>query len=108
MKIFDFSTSSDWIADIFKHDLVSGSFIPPNDIRQLRDLTRYYRKLVGFNTGEKNRTQNSLTVSNIKLDDVFSNVFGKSATAITDYLLEHPGETFDVTPFVDGRCKTPI
>ena len=97
-----------WIADIFKHDLVSGSFIPPADIRQLRDLTRYYRKLVGFNTGEKNRAQNCFTVSNIKLDDVFTNVFGKSATAITNQLLEHPGETFDVTPFVDGRCKTPI
>jgi len=97
-----------WIADIFKHDLVSGSFIPPADIRQLRDLARYYRKLVGFNTGEKNRAQNCLTVSNIKLDDVFSNVFGKSATAITDQLLEHPGETFDVAPYVHARCKTPI
>jgi transposase len=97
-----------WIADIFKHDLVSGSFIPPSDIRQLRDLTRYYRKLVGFNTGEKNRAQNCLTVSNIKLDDVFTNVFGKSATAITDRLLENPGETFDVAPYVHGRCKTPI
>jgi transposase len=97
-----------WIADIFKHDLVSGSFIPPADIRQLRDLTRYYRKLVGFNTGEKNRAQNCLTISNIKLDDVFSDVFGKSATAITNRLLEYPGETFDVTPYVDGRCKTPI
>jgi len=97
-----------WIADIFKHDLVSGSFIPPADIRQLRDLTRYYRKLVGFNTGEKNRAQNCLTVSNIKLDDVFSDVFGKSATAITDHLLEHPGVAFDVAPYVDGRCKTPI
>ena len=97
-----------WIADIFKHDLVSGSFIPPSDIRQLRDLTRYYRKLVGFNTGEKNRAQNCLTVSNIKLDDVFSNVFGKSATAITDRLLENPGETFDVAPYVHYRCKTPI
>jgi len=97
-----------WIADIFKHDLVSGSFIPPADIRQLRDLTRYYRKLVGFNTGEKNRAQNCLTISNIKLDDVFTNVFGKSASAITDRLLEHPGETFDVTPYVHGRCKTPV
>ena len=97
-----------WIADIFKHDLVSGSFIPPADIRQLRDLTRYYRKLVGFNTGEKNRAQNCLTVSNIKLDDVFSDVFGKSASAITDRLIECPGEVFDVAPFVDGRCKTPI
>ena len=97
-----------WIADIFKHDLVSGSFIPPADIRQLRDLTRYYRKLVGFNTGEKNRAQNCLTISNIKLDDVFTNVFGKSATAITDRLLENPGEVFDVSPYVHGRCKTPI
>ena len=99
---------SSHVANLFKHDLVAGSFIPPDDIRQLRDLTRYYRKLVGFNTGEKNRAQNCLTVSNIKLDDVFSNVFGKSATAITDYLLEHPGETFDVAPFVHARCKTPI
>lgn len=97
-----------WIADIFKHDLVSGSFIPPADIRQLRDLTRYYRKLVGFNTGEKNRAQNCLTISNIKLDDVFTDVFGKSATAITDRLLENPGEVFDVSPYVHGRCKTPI
>jgi len=97
-----------WIADIFKHDLVSGSFIPPADIRQLRDLTRYYRKLVGFTTGEKNRAQNCLTVSNIKLDEVFTDVFGKSASAITEHLIEHPGETFDVAPYVHSKCKTPI
>ena len=58
-----------WITDIFKHDLVSGSFIPPADIRQLRDLMRYYGKLTNFTTGEKNRVQNCLTVSNIKLED---------------------------------------
>lgn len=97
-----------WIADLFKHDLVNGSFIPPKDIRQLRDLCRYWVKLSSYTTGEKNRAQNCLTVSNFKLDDVFSNVFGKSATAITTYLLEHPGEKFDVAPFVDKRCKTPI
>ena len=97
-----------WIADLFKHDLVNGSFIPPRDIRQLRDLCRYWVKLSSYVTGEKNRAQNCLTVSNFKLDGVFSNVFGKSATAITTYLLEHPGEKFDVAPFVDRRCKTPI
>lgn len=47
-----------WIADIFKHDLVSGSFISPSDIRQLRDLMRYHRKLTNFTNGEKNRAQN--------------------------------------------------
>ena len=59
-------------------------------------------------TGEKNRAHNCLTVSNIKLDDVFSDIFGKSARSITDQILAHPGETFDVAPFVNSRCKTPI
>ena len=59
-------------------------------------------------TGEKNRAQNCLTVSNLKLDDVFSDVFGKSSRFITEYILAHPGELFDVTPFVDKRCKTPV
>ena len=98
-----------WIADVFKHDLVSGSFIPPAKIRELRDLTRYRVKLTNYMTGEKNRAQNCLTTSNIKLDHAFSDVFGKSATKILNYMLEHPNEkNFDVTPFVDGRCKTPI
>ena len=89
-----------WIADIFKHDLVAGSFISPADIRQFRDLVRYRWKLTNFTTGENNRAQNCLTVSNIKLDDVFSDVFGKAATAITTRLLEKPTERItDVSAF---------
>ena len=52
-----------WIADLFKHDLVAGSFMPPADIRQLRDLMRYRFKLTCFKSSEKNRYQNCLTVS---------------------------------------------
>lgn len=89
-----------WIADIFKHDLVFGSFIPPADIRQLRDLTRYMVKLTNFTTGEKNRAQNCLTVSNLKLDDVFSDVFGVASSNIIKHLLEHPDEPItDVSKF---------
>lgn len=95
-----------WIADLFKHDLVAGSFIPPPDIRQLRDLMRYRVKLTNFTVGEKNRAQNCLTVSNIKLDDVFADVFGKSASAITEQLLQHPDGRFDVAPLIDRRSKT--
>ena len=84
------------------------SCIPPADIRELRDLVRYRYKLTCMITGEKNRAQNCLTVSNLKLDDVFSDVFGKSSRSITEQILQHPGETFDVAPFVDVRCKTPI
>ena len=97
-----------WICDLFICDMIKPSFIPPPDIRHLRDLMRYRFKLTNCLTGKKNRAHNCLTVSNLKLDDVFSDVFGKSAISITTYILEHPGEKFDVTPFVDGRCKTPI
>ncbi len=97
-----------WICDLFMCDMIRPSFIPPLDIRQLRDLVRYREKLTYCLVGEKNRAQNCLTVSNLKLDDVFSDVFGKSARSITEYILSHPGETFDVTPFVDHRCKHPI
>lgn len=97
-----------WIADLFKHDLVRNSFIPPEDIRQLRDLCRYWVKLSSYTTGEKNRSHNCLTISNFKLDDVFTNLTGKSATAIIEQLLLNPNGGFDVTPFVDGRCKTPV
>jgi len=88
--------------------MIEPSFIPPPDIRHLRDLMRYRSKLTNILTGEKNRAQNCLTVSNLKLDDVFSDVFGKSAMSITKYMLDHPGEQFNVAPFVDIRCKQPI
>jgi len=97
-----------WIADIFKLDLVNGSFIPPPPIRQLRDLIRYRFKLTSYFTGEKNRAQNCLTVSNFKLDDVFTDVFGKSSSAIIKQILEHPNEPFDVSQFLKKGCKTPI
>jgi len=97
-----------WICDLFMCDMIKSSFIPPPDIRQLRDLMRYRGKLTNCLTGEKNRAQNCLTVSNLKLDDVFSDVFGKSARSITEYILAHPGESFDVAPFIDKRCKHPL
>ena len=97
-----------WICDLYMCGMVKPSFIPPADIRQLRDLVRYRFKLTCMITGEKNRAHNCLTVSNLKLDDVFSDIFGKSSRSITEQILQHPGEFFDVTPFVDDRCKTPI
>ncbi len=97
-----------WICDLFMCDMIKPSFIPPADIRQLRDLLRFRMKLTYQITGMKNRALNCLTVSNLKLDDVFSDVFGKSSRSIIKQILEHPGETFDVTPFVDKRCKHPI
>ena len=97
-----------WICDLFMCGMIKPSFIPPPAIRHLRDLIRYRTKLTNMLASEKNRAQNCLTVSNMKLDDVFSDVFGKSARSITEYILAHPGEKFDVAPFIDKRCKTPV
>lgn len=97
-----------WICDLFMCDMIKPSFILPPDIRHLRDLLRLRMKLTYQITGMKNRALNCLTVSNLKLDDVFSDVFGKSSRSIIKQILEHPGETFDITPFVHKRCKHPI
>ena len=97
-----------WICDLFMCNMIKPSFIPPPDIRHLRDLIRYRTKRTNMLTSEKNRALNCLTVSSLKLDDVFTDVFGKSARSITEYILAHPGEKFNVAPFVDNHCKTPI
>lgn len=98
-----------WIADLFKHDLVAGSFMPPLPIRQLRDLMRYRFKLTNFSSSEKNRLQNSLTVSNIQLGNVVSDTFGKSSMNIIDKLLENPLDTtFEIEPLVHGSIKHKI
>ena len=95
---------SKWISDLFKHGLVPFSFIPPKDIFELRDLTRYYAKLTYIRSGEKNRIQDSLTVSNIMLSSVVSDTFGKAASAILKYILDNPGEkNVDFKPFMHGR-----
>lgn len=84
------------------------SFIPPADIRELKNRVKYRFKLTCMTADEKNRVQNCHTVSNLKLDDVFSDVFGKSSRFITTQILAHPKKTFDISPFVYGRCKTPV
>lgn len=96
-----------WIRDLYMCGMARSSFIPPDDIRQLRDLIRYRFKLTCIITGEKNRVHNCLTVSNLKLDDVFSDIFCKSSRSITGQILQHPRETFDVKPFIDNHCKPP-
>lgn len=82
----DDTKDSKWIGDLFRIGLVKSSFIPDRNIRILREFTRYRYKLVSMKSSEKNRFQNAFTVCNVALDCVVSDMFGKSATAITDYL----------------------
>jgi len=89
----DDTKDSKWIGDLFRIGLVPGSFIPSKDIRILREYTRYRFKLVSCKSSEKNRYQNVFTVCNVALDAVVSDMFGKSAISITDYIVN--SDTFD-------------
>ena len=84
----DDTKDSKWIGDLFRLGLVHGSFIPSKEIRILREYTRYRFKLTSCKRSEKNRFQNAFTVCNVALDAVVSDMFGKSAYSITDYLIE--------------------
>lgn len=84
----DDTKDSKWIGDLFRLGLVQGSYIPCKPIRILREFTRYRYKLTSCRSSEKNRFQNALTVCNVALDSVVSDIFGKSATSVIDYLLE--------------------
>lgn len=96
-----------WIADLFKLGIVRSSFIPSKDIRVLRELTRYLYKLTCMNSSEKNRYQNALTVGNCKIDLVFSDVFGKSASSIINLILSNDSYSDEeILSKVHKRCKS--
>jgi hypothetical protein len=80
---------SRWLASLLRHGLVQGSFIPPRDIRELRDLTRRRRTLVGDGAAERNRVQKVLEDANVKIGNVLSDVFGTSGQAMLEALLEN-------------------
>ena len=98
---------SKWIGDLFRFGMVPGSFIPDKDIRILREFTRYRYKITCMKSSEKNRLQNALTVCNIGLDSVVSDMFGVSSTKIRNYLLQT--DEFDpdhCVSLLHGRMKS--
>jgi len=78
----------DWISELARHGLIAKSFVPPRPIRELRDLTRYRRKLVQSTASERNRLLKLLESANIKLSSVASDVFGVSGWAMLQALVE--------------------
>lgn len=79
---------AEWIADLLCHGLLRASFVPPSPIRELRDLTRYRRKLVESRTAERNRLLKLLETANIKLASVATDVFGVSGLLMLHALVE--------------------
>ena len=88
---------AEWIADLLQHGLLQASYIPDKDQRELRELVRYRKSLVGERTRELNRLQKMLEGANIKLSGTVSDINGKSARSILEYLLTD--ESFDDTKY---------
>ena len=96
---------SAWISKLLLAGLLKGSFVPPVEIRQLRDMTRYRRKLQGAITAEKNRMIKMLEDSNMKLSTVLSKVHGVSGTRIVDALLEGQTDPEYLASLCHGKVK---
>jgi transposase len=79
---------AEWIAELLCHGLLRPSFVPPKPIRELRDLTRYRRKLVESQAAERNRLEKLLESANIKLASVATDVFGVSGRRMIRALIE--------------------
>ena len=103
----DDNKDAKWIADLFKMGLVRSSYIPSKDFRILREFTRYCYKLTNTKSSEKNRFTNALTVSNCKLDMVFTDIFGKSSQSIIDIILNNDSfSDEDIISCLRKNCKS--
>jgi hypothetical protein len=88
-----------------EHGLLRGSFIPPIEIRDLRDLTRYRRQLVNTHSAEVNRLQKVLEDANIKLASVATDVMGVSGRAILHALLAGVVSPEALAELAKGRLR---
>jgi len=79
--------NAQWLADLLAHGLIRPSFVPPREIRELRDLTRHRVKLVQERNRVHNRIHKLLEDASIKLDTVASNILGTSGRAIIEAIM---------------------
>ena len=99
---------AEWIAELLCHGLLRSSFIPPAPIRQLRDLTRYRRKLVEARSAERNRLLKLLEAANIKLASVATDVFGVSGRRMLEALIENTTSLPEMAQLAKGKLRNKI
>jgi transposase len=95
----------EWIAELLEHGLLKASFIPPVEIRDLRDLTRYRRRLVETRASEVRRLQKILEQANIKLASVATDVLGISGRAMLQALLSGEQQPAQMAELAKGRLR---
>ena len=95
----------EWLADLLRHGLVRGSFVPPRPQRELRELTRYRTTLVRERSAEVNRLQKTLEGANIKLGAVASSLVGRSAREMIEGLLADGPDPARLADLARGRLR---
>jgi len=100
---------AEWIAQLLRSGLIEGSFVPPVDIRNLRDLTRYRKKLLQDITQEKNRIHKILQDANIKMTTYITDIFGVSGRNILECLLNGEVITAEkLSKMVKGKVRSKV
>jgi transposase len=99
-----------WLAELLEHGLLRASFVPPAEIRELRDLTRYRKRLIQTHTAEQQRVQKILEDAGIKLDSVASDVLGVSGRAMLHALIDGERDPDRLADLAQGvlRKKIPL
>ena len=101
-------SDSAWLAHLLRHAMIRPSFIPPREIRELRELTRRRKQLLNAGTAERNRLQKVLEEANVKIGSVLSDVFGVTGQAILEALLEGKASSEEMAHLARGLAKRKI
>jgi transposase len=96
---------AEWITDLLRHGLVTGSYIPDRPQRELRELVRYRRSLIRQRAQMVNRIQKVLEGANIKLSSVASNVMGASGRAMLEAISKGVDDPQVLAGFAKGRLR---
>ena len=94
-----------WIADLLAHGLISGSFVPPAPIQELRDLTRTRKQLVAEIARHTQRLQKTLEDANVKLTRVVTDILGVSSRAVLAALIAGETDPERLADCTTGRLK---
>ena len=99
---------SEWICDLVAHGLVRPSFVPPPEIRRLRDFTRLRRAQIQERTRAIQRLEKVLQDSGIKLTSVASQTYSKSARAMLEALLSGVSDPAELAELAKTRMRSKI
>lgn len=99
---------AEWIARLLRWGLLKPSLIPPQEIRELRDLCRYRKRLTEQASAEKNRVQKELEDANIKLASVATDIFGVSGRNILQALVTDHLEPEEMAEMAQGKLRRKI